>query len=142
VEDVGAVVRAWHLTVGVLPLAVSKDELPDRISVSYGRLIARDIKVRKKNTRYPLAYVGRRFMAALRLRPGDVLIEEWCPAEALVKIAKIRRKGSVEPGEFIAEMEGFIKRGSRLPIIDPLKLKDIWTRGQGAERDGTDDGGA
>lgn len=48
----------------------------------------------------------------------------------------------VSPDEFIAEMEGFIKRGSRLPVIDPLKLKDIWTRGQGAERDETDDGGA
>ena len=137
-----ALVKAWHLTVGVLPLAVSKEELPDRVSVSYGRLVARDVKVRKKNTRYPLAYVGRRFVAALGLRPGDVLIEEWRPAEALVRIAEIRRKGSIEPEEFIAEMEGFIKRDSRLPIVDPLKLKDVWTRGRGAERDEMDDGGA
>ena len=134
-----AVVKAWHLKVGVLPVIADKQELPDRISVSYGRLIARNVKVRKKNTRYPLAYVGRRFMAALGLRPGDVLIEEWRPAEALVRIAKIEPLHSIEPGEFIAEMECFIKKGSRLPIVDPLELKGMWTRGQGAERNDVDD---
>ena len=33
---------------------------------------------------------------------------------------------SVEPKEFIAELEGFLKKGSKLPASDPLKLKEIW----------------
>ena len=36
----------------------------------------------------------------------------------------------ISPEEFIAEMEGFIKEGSPLPKIDPLRLKEIWARGE------------
>ena len=36
---------------------------------------------------------------------------------------------SISPDEFIAEMEGFIKKNSSLPRIDPLKLRHIWNKG-------------
>ena len=32
-------------------------------------------------------------------------------------------KKRIPPDKFIAEMEGFIREGSSLPTIDPLKLK-------------------
>ena len=34
----------------------------------------------------------------------------------------------IEPDEFINDMEGFIKEGSRLPLLDPLSLKRIWEK--------------
>ncbi len=33
---------------------------------------------------------------------------------------------SVSPDEFRAKMRGFIKKGSEVPVSDPLKLKQIW----------------
>ncbi len=33
---------------------------------------------------------------------------------------------SVDPDEFIAELQGFLKKGSKIPRSDPLKLKEIW----------------
>ena len=45
-----------------------------------------------------------------------------------VKIEKERLVVSkdIGPEEFIAEMEGFIRAGSKLPLVDPLSLKRIW----------------
>ena len=34
----------------------------------------------------------------------------------------------VEADEFIREMEGFIKEGSKVPIVDPLSLRRIWEK--------------
>ena len=34
----------------------------------------------------------------------------------------------IGPDEFINDMEGFIKEGSRLPLVDPLSLKRIWEK--------------
>ncbi len=34
---------------------------------------------------------------------------------------------SVEPREFIAELQGFLKKGSRVQRSDPLKLKENWS---------------
>ena len=34
----------------------------------------------------------------------------------------------VEPDDFIRDMEGFIKEGSKLPLVDPLSLKLIWEK--------------
>lgn len=31
--------------------------------------------------------------------------------------------------QFIDKMEGFIKEGSKVEKVDPLKLKEIWTAG-------------
>jgi AbrB family looped-hinge helix DNA binding protein len=33
---------------------------------------------------------------------------------------------AVSPEEFINKMNGFIKKDSKLPITDPLKLKHMW----------------
>ncbi len=33
---------------------------------------------------------------------------------------------SIEPKEFIEEMQGVIKEGSLVDVFDPLKLKEIW----------------
>ncbi len=33
---------------------------------------------------------------------------------------------SVSPDEFRTKMRGFIKKGSEVPVSDPLKLKEIW----------------
>lgn len=35
---------------------------------------------------------------------------------------------AVEPDEFIGEMEGFVQKGSQLPLVDPLSLKRIWEK--------------
>ncbi len=35
---------------------------------------------------------------------------------------------AVEPDEFISEMEGFVQKGSQLPLVDPLSLKRIWEK--------------
>jgi len=42
------------------------------------------------------------------------------------------RRVSINPKEFIAEMEGFIREGSPLPRMNPLKLKHMWDKGRGA----------
>ncbi|MEM4250600.1 MAG: AbrB/MazE/SpoVT family DNA-binding domain-containing protein [Candidatus Bathyarchaeia archaeon] len=34
----------------------------------------------------------------------------------------------VSPDDFIRNMEGFVKQGSPLPLLDPLTLKRIWER--------------
>jgi len=34
----------------------------------------------------------------------------------------------VEADEFIRDMEGFVKEGSKLPLVDPLSLKRIWEK--------------
>jgi AbrB family looped-hinge helix DNA binding protein len=36
---------------------------------------------------------------------------------------------AVDPDEFITEMEGFVRKGSRVQLIDPLSLKWIWEKG-------------
>jgi AbrB family looped-hinge helix DNA binding protein len=33
---------------------------------------------------------------------------------------------SVSPVEFRTRMKGFIKKGSKVPVSDPLELKHIW----------------
>jgi len=46
---------------------------------------------------------------------------------------RLRREGrgivvasSISPEKFIDEMEGFIKKGSKVTQTDPLRLKRIW----------------
>lgn len=43
--------------------------------------------------------------------------------------AILKKRRSIDPDEFIAEMEGFIKEDFSLPVIDPLGLKKIWVKG-------------
>ncbi len=45
-----------------------------------------------------------------------------------VKGSSIVLTKSVEPGEFIGKMEGFLERGSPVPASNPLKLKEIWAK--------------
>lgn len=35
---------------------------------------------------------------------------------------------AVEPDEFITEMEGFVQKSSRVPMVDPRSLKRIWEK--------------
>jgi AbrB family looped-hinge helix DNA binding protein len=35
---------------------------------------------------------------------------------------------SIEPKDFIREMQGVIKKGSKVKRLDPLKLKEIWVK--------------
>ena len=32
----------------------------------------------------------------------------------------------IPPGEFITRMNGFVKKGSKIPASDPLALKQVW----------------
>lgn len=34
----------------------------------------------------------------------------------------------VEADEFIRDMEGFVREGSKLPFVDPLSLRRIWEK--------------
>ena len=34
----------------------------------------------------------------------------------------------MDADDFIRDMEGFIKEGSKLPLVDPLSLKRIWEK--------------
>ena len=45
----------------------------------------------------------------LHVEPGKLIIEK-----------------TVSPEEFLAKMRGFIKKGSKVPISDPMELKQIW----------------
>ncbi len=51
---------------------------------------------------------------------------EGTKVRLLVEGEKIVVVKSVSPEEFIREMEGFIKDGSPIQKVDPLKLKEIW----------------
>ncbi len=42
---------------------------------------------------------------------------------------------TVDPKEFIDEMEGFIKKGSEVEEADPVKLKEIWKSRFKSKRD-------
>lgn len=35
---------------------------------------------------------------------------------------------NIEPEGFIERMEGFLKKGSTVPVASPLKLKEIWAK--------------
>ncbi len=41
---------------------------------------------------------------------------------------------SVDPKEFITELGGFLKKGSKVPRSNPLKLKKIWRTKNSTER--------
>ena len=43
-----------------------------------------------------------------------------------IESGKLIIEKSVSPEEFRAEMRGFIKKGSKVPISDPMDLKRIW----------------
>jgi AbrB family looped-hinge helix DNA binding protein len=51
-------------------------------------------------------------------------------AEVTVSLERDRLVVSrlVDPNDFIRDMEGFVKEGSGLPLIDPLSLKTIWEK--------------
>jgi hypothetical protein len=42
---------------------------------------------------------------------------------------KVATRKRLEPEDFIREMRGTIKKGSRVKRQDPLKLKEIWLNG-------------
>jgi AbrB family looped-hinge helix DNA binding protein len=66
-----------------------------------------------------------RIVIPSRLREALGLLE-GTKVRLLVEGEKIVVVKSVSPEEFIREMEGFIKDGSPIQKVDPLKLKEIW----------------
>ena len=85
--------------------------------------------------------------ARLRLgvKVGDVLLVDFQDNKIVFEkkssdISKLRirlnkkidwrdvEKAVREPEDFIREMQGAIKKGSKVKRIDPLKLKEIWVK--------------
>lgn len=62
--------------------------------------------------------------------PRELLISLGLQKGSKVKLALNEKRivitRPINPKEFIREMEGFIKKNSPIPKIDPLKLKKIW----------------
>jgi AbrB family looped-hinge helix DNA binding protein len=68
-----------------------------------------------------------RIILPKRLRLGLGLTEGSQVSVQLQKERLIISK-VVNPDDFIRDMEGFVKKDSPLPLLDPLSLKRIWER--------------
>ena len=43
-----------------------------------------------------------------------------------VESDKLIIEKTVSPAEFLTKMKGFIKKGSKVPVSDPIELKQVW----------------
>jgi len=68
-----------------------------------------------------------RIIVPKRLRIGLGLVEGSQVSVQLEKERLIISK-VIDPHDFIRDMEGFVKRDSSLPLVDPLSLKRIWEK--------------
>jgi AbrB family looped-hinge helix DNA binding protein len=59
---------------------------------------------------------------------NELRITEGSRVSVQIEKERLVVSRAVEPDEFIREMEGFIQRGSQLPLVDPLSLKRIWEK--------------
>ena len=59
---------------------------------------------------------------------GELGIVEGSQVTVQVEKERLVVSKVVEADDFIRDMEGFIKEGSRLPLVDPLSLKRIWEK--------------
>jgi AbrB family looped-hinge helix DNA binding protein len=64
---------------------------------------------------------------AVRRRSG---IRSGSKLKVTVKNRSIVMTKNVQPDEFIEKMEGILKKGSTVPVADPVKLKEIWTNNE------------
>jgi len=55
-------------------------------------------------------------------------LREGNKVKLLIGEGKIVVMKPVAPEEFIREMEGFIKEGSPIQMVNSLKLKEIWEK--------------
>ncbi len=65
--------------------------------------------------------IPKRLREILDLREGNKV-------KLLIGEGKIVVMKPVAPEEFIREMEGFIKEGSPIQMVNSLKLKEIWEK--------------
>lgn len=79
--------------------------------------------------------VGKMQEAAVDEKGRIVIPRKLRNAVGLVKGSKVKLHSegrrivvekAVSPEKFSREMKGFIKKGSKVRIEDPLKLKEIW----------------
>jgi AbrB family looped-hinge helix DNA binding protein len=59
---------------------------------------------------------------------GELGIVEGSQVTMQVEKERLVVSKVVEADDFIRDMEGFIKEGSKLPLVDPLSLKRIWEK--------------
>ena len=58
----------------------------------------------------------------------ELRITEGSRVSVQVEKEKLVVSRAVEPKEFIDEMEGFVREGSLLPLVDPMSMKRIWEK--------------
>jgi AbrB family looped-hinge helix DNA binding protein len=59
---------------------------------------------------------------------SELRITEGSRVNVQVEKERLVVSRGVEPDEFIRDMEGFVQKDSRLPLVDPLSLKRIWEK--------------
>jgi len=68
-----------------------------------------------------------RIVVPKRIRK-EMRISEGSRVSVQIEKERLVVSRAVEPEEFIIEMEGFVQKGSRVPLTDPISLKRIWER--------------
>jgi AbrB family looped-hinge helix DNA binding protein len=59
---------------------------------------------------------------------NEMRISEGSRVSVQIEKEKLVVSRAVDPEEFITEMEGFVRKGSRVPLVDPLSLRRIWEK--------------
>jgi AbrB family looped-hinge helix DNA binding protein len=59
---------------------------------------------------------------------NEMRISEGSRVSVQIEKERLVVSRAVDPDEFIAEMEGFVEKGSRVPLVNPLSLKHIWEK--------------
>jgi len=59
---------------------------------------------------------------------NEMRIAEGSRVNVQIEEERLVVSRAVEPDEFITEMEGFLQKSSKVPMVDPLSLKRIWEK--------------
>jgi len=59
---------------------------------------------------------------------NEMRIAEGSRVNVQIEEERLVVSRAVEPDEFITEMEGFLQKSSKVPLVDPLSLKRIWEK--------------
>lgn len=68
-----------------------------------------------------------RIVVPKRLR-NEMRIGEGSRVSVQIEKERLVVSRAVDPDEFVSEMEGFVQKGSSVPLVDPLALKRIWEK--------------
>ena len=68
-----------------------------------------------------------RIVVPKRIR-DEMRISEGSRVSVEIEKERLVVSKAVEPDEFIMEMEGFVRKSSRVPLADPISLKRIWEK--------------